>query len=147
MLQGVVLEGFYNETTGKLDETKVHMLARPYAIAVGGRYKSMNFDVTSLCVLPLDGLSVITVLLFTCSCCEHRQFTVSYTVDTTAVSKDGVNTEIYTGAPYYYPNGFNVNIVPPIAIMTSNTTISRLYVHHTSAATDGEVVTITLTPQ
>jgi hypothetical protein len=48
--QGVVLEGFYNETTGKLDESKVHMLARPYALAVGGRYKSMNFDVTSLYV-------------------------------------------------------------------------------------------------
>jgi hypothetical protein len=74
-------------------------------------------------------------------------FVVSYTVDTTAVSNDGVNTEIYTGAPYYYPNGFNVNIEPAVATTSSNATVSRLYVHHTNAAADGQVVTITLTPQ
>jgi hypothetical protein len=49
-LQGVVKEGFYNETSGALYADKAAMLSRPFAPVVAGRYMAMNFNVTTRCV-------------------------------------------------------------------------------------------------
>jgi hypothetical protein len=76
----------------------------------------------------------------------RRTLTVSYSVLTSAIS-NGINTEIFTGAPYYYPSGFNVVWSPvALATITQDAANNRVYVTHTTQAADGDVITISLTP-
>ncbi|XP_062516770.1 endoglycoceramidase-like [Corticium candelabrum] len=109
-------EGFWN-AQGKLEELKVRTLSYPYAMSVGGHYKSMQFVR------------------------ETSRFELTYVVAASASD----NTTIFLSEKFYYPNGFNATVMPS-TWATLQHRPPYLLVKHTSVAQAGQVISVGIAP-
>jgi endoglycosylceramidase len=109
-------EGFW-DGQGNLEEIKLKTLSYPYAMAVAGHYQSMVFTRAT------------------------SQFELSYDASTRASER----TTIFLSEKYHYPNGFNAT-VSPTGYATLHHQSPYLFVNHTTAIAEGQLIKIMIVP-
>jgi hypothetical protein len=106
-------ESFYNDD-GTLQYPKVKALSRTYAYAIAGDPISMHFD-------PSSAYFVLT-------------YKTSNNVQGT--------TEIYLNQEFWYPDGFQVSIVPPQVASWTQYEYNRIRIIHAPNIPSGQQITV-----